>query len=48
MLSPYQRAQVGHVSLLIQIELAENSEPENLLEAILLAMEEQDPLEGNA
>ena len=48
MLSPYQRAQVGHVSMLIQIELAENSEPDNLFEWILLAMEQQDALEGEA
>jgi len=48
MLTAHQRIQLGHVSLLIQLELAEDPDIETTLDWLLLAFEQENILEGNA
>ena len=48
MLTAHQRIQLGHVSLLIQLELAENPDLDTIFDWLLLAFEQENILEGNA
>lgn len=48
MLTAHQRAQLGQVNLLLQLELIDNEEPEEFLDALLELLDRQNILEGNA
>ena len=48
MLTAHQRVQLGQVNLLLQLELIDNQEQEEFLDALLELLDRQNILEGNA